>query len=191
MDECSHKSCRQKSQRIIAELSSFLQDNKKPRLVLNDHCRICGYCHICRSEAQARDDLSLLSRITDREIKAYNRKGILSVLQLSHTFRFRRRSKRVKAQGRPHSLPLQALALRERRVYVVSKPSLAKGSTSIYVDMEGNTSGSFVYLIGVLAVDGGRETWRYFWADSSDEELTMFRAFLELAAKSFNRAAAR
>ena len=116
--------------------------------------------------------------MSEREIQLYNRKGIFTVRQLSYTFRFRKRSKRVKARGRPHSFPLQALALREHSVFIVSKPAVPEASTQIYVDMEGNPSGSFVYLIGVRIADNGGTSHQAFWADRREDEAHLFQQFL-------------
>ena len=137
-----------KAEAVICELRDVLAGTVRPPLRLNEHCRVCRYQSICQAEAQRTDDLSLLGRMTEKELQSYHRKGIITIRQLSYTFRFRKRGKRVKARGRPHSFPLQALAIREQSVFVVSKPELPKDSTRIYVDMEGNPSGSFVYLIG-------------------------------------------
>lgn len=168
-----------KAQKILNDLTEYLQGQKKPHLWLNDHCRICRYQQQCKAEATQLDDLSLLRRMSEREIQLYHRKGIFTVRQLSYTFRFRKRGKRVKARGRPHSFPLQALALREHSVFIVSKPAVPEASTQIYVDMEGNPSGSFVYLIGVLIADNGSTSHQAFWADRREDEAHLFQQFLQ------------
>lgn len=173
------KAQRLKAQKIINDLTDYLQGDKKPRLRLNDHCRICRYQKQCKDEAEQLDDLSILNRMSEREIQLYNRKGIFTVRQLSYTFRFRKRGKRVKVRGRPHSFPLQALAIREQSVFVVSKPAVPEVSTHICVDMEGNPSGSIIYLIGVLVAENGSTRHHSFWADSRDDEEHLFMQFLQ------------
>jgi predicted RecB family nuclease len=168
-----------KAQKILNDLTDYLQGHKQPRLWLNDHCRVCHYQQQCKAEATQLDDLSLLHRLSEREIQLYHRKGIFTVRQLSYTFRFRKRGKRVKARGRPHSFPLQALALREHSVFIVSKPAVPEASTHIYVDMEGNQSGSFVYLIGVFIADHGSTRYQAFWADRWEDEAHLFQQFLQ------------
>src|SRR5438132_8390086 len=44
--------------------------------------------------------------------------------------------------------------------------------------MEGNPSGSFVYLIGVLIADNGRTRHQVFWADRREDEAHLFQQFL-------------
>jgi hypothetical protein len=43
--------------------------------------------------------------------------------------------------------------------------------------MEGNLSGSFVYLIGVLTVEDGISSYHAFWADTEAEERQLFQCF--------------
>jgi len=172
-----------KAQKILQDLTDYLQEHKKPRLWLNDHCRICRYQQQCKAEATQLDDLSLLKRMTEREIQGYHRKGIFTVRQLSYTFRFRKRGKRVKARGRPHSFPLQALAIRENSVFVVSKPMVPQAPTQIYVDMEGSASGSFVYLISVLVTDNDSTSYHTFWADRREDEAHLFQEFFHCLSR--------
>src|SRR5262249_41296079 len=75
---------RHKAQNILNDLESYLRGQSKPRLVLNDHCRVCRYKNRCKLEAIQLDDLSLLTRMSERNIKSYQRKGILTVNQLSY-----------------------------------------------------------------------------------------------------------
>src|SRR5262249_44132252 len=56
--------------------------------------------------------------------------GIFTVRQLSYTFRVRRSSKRAKKRAFPHSLPLQALAIRENKVHVYGNYAVPSSSTS-------------------------------------------------------------
>ena len=175
-----------KAQKILNDLTDYLQGHKQPRLWLNDHCRVCRYQQQCKAEATQLDDLSLLNRMSEREMQLYHRKGIFTVRQLSYTFRFRKRGKRVKARGRPHSFPLQALAIREHSVFIVSKPAVPEASTHIYVDMEGNPSGSFVYLIGVLIAENGSTRHHAFWADSREDEAHLFKQFLQYLSHCSN-----
>src|SRR5712691_11745640 len=172
-----------KAQKILNDLTEYLQGHKQPRLWLNDHCRVCRYQQQCKAEDTQLDDLSLLHHMSEREIQLYHRKGIFTVRQLSYTFRFRKRGKRVKARGRPHSFPLQALAIRENSVFVVSKPVVPQAPTQIYVDMEGSASGSFVYLISVLVTDNDSTSYHTFWADRREDEAHLFQEFLHCLSR--------
>src|SRR5262249_11986954 len=47
-----------------------------PRLLLNDHCQVCEFRQRCHAEATAKDDLSLLRAMGQKEISKYGRRGI-------------------------------------------------------------------------------------------------------------------
>ena len=54
-----------------------------PPLVLNRHCPACEFQSRCRQLAIEKDDLSLLSNMSDAERKWQNARGIFTVTQLS------------------------------------------------------------------------------------------------------------
>ena len=58
-----------------------------PDLVLIPHCAECELQTRCRQKAEEKDDLSLLSGMTEKERRNLHDKGILTVTQLSYTFR--------------------------------------------------------------------------------------------------------
>ena len=107
-----------------------------PRLVLNDHCAICEFRQRCQQQAVQEDNLSLLRGMKEKEVKGYARKGILTVTQLAHTFRPRRKGKKRKHKDR-HSYPLQALAIRDRKTYVLGSAQLPDAPVRVYLDLEG------------------------------------------------------
>ena len=55
--------------------------------------------------------------------------GIFTVNQLSYTFRARRRPKRAKKAAPIHHLPLRALALREKKIFVHGDPQVSLAET--------------------------------------------------------------
>jgi hypothetical protein len=114
----------------------------------------------------------------EKEIKRNTRKGIFTVTQLSYTFRPRRRPKWARAASRPHSFALQALALRENKVYINGTPELQKSPLRIYLDIEGLPDENFHYLIGVLIDDGSTQEFHSFWADSKDDQACVVAQFV-------------
>ena len=147
----------------------------QPPVILNKHCPYCPFKNACREQAEAIDDLSLLDRMTPKAIRQYHNKGIFTVNQLSYTFHPRRQSKRAKARGRPHNFSLQAMAIRDQKVYVLDLPVFPLADTQVFIDMEGEPDGSFVYLIGVLVVRDGQETYQSFWADTLKDEAAILK----------------
>ena len=108
-----------KNHRVIRiELASLLENTKTvvdkittqqknptpPQLILNKHCTECEFQPQCRQIAMEKDDLSLLSGMTERERKRQHNKGIFSVTQLSYTFRARRKPKRLTTKPKKNRL---------------------------------------------------------------------------------------
>jgi predicted RecB family nuclease len=116
----------------------------------------------------------------EKEIKRNARKGIFTVRQLSYTFRPRRRPKWARAAPRPHSFALQALALRENKVYINGSPELKTTPLRVYLDVEGMPDDDFYYLIGLLIDDGTTQVSHSFWADSKAGQSDLAARFVQI-----------
>jgi predicted RecB family nuclease len=97
-----------------------------PKLLLNDHCRICAFRDRCHDQAIREDNLTLLRGIGEKTIKRYARRGILTLTQLSHTFRPRRRGKRADIPLTQRDHALHALAIRDQTIYVLGAPKFQR-----------------------------------------------------------------
>src|SRR5438034_11659659 len=173
------------SNRTRARFGGLLEDLRQmhnadalPRLILNDHCAVCEFRQRCHQQAVESDNISLLRGMKEKEVKASARKGILTVTQLAHTFRPRRKGKRAPPRPNRHSHALQALAVRDKKVYVLGTPTLPASPVRIYLDIEGNPEQGFDYLVGLIVVEGDKEERHSFWADSRDQEGQIFEQFL-------------
>src|SRR5262249_25679837 len=113
------------------------------------------------------------------EVRAFSRKGVLTLTQLAHTFRPRRKGKRSVQKGHRRHHSLQALAMRDKRIYVFGTPQVPKGAVRIYLDMEGVPDEGYVYLIGLVVCKDGEEGRFSFWADGRDQEADIFQRFLD------------
>jgi RNase H-like protein len=164
---------------IVQNISAQLSSETAPELILNDHCSLCEFKVRCRQTAVEKDDLSLLSRITEKERKKLRSQGLFSVTQLSYTFRPRRRPKRFAGLTKKHSLPLQALAIRERKVHVDGKPDFALSGMPVYLDVESIPNRQFYYLIGLQILHSGNTIQHSFWADDPLQEREIWASFLE------------
>lgn len=167
-----------RARRALVELGQLRAGGAPPSLVLNEHCALCAFRRRCHEQAVQEDSLSLLRGLVPKEIARYARKGILTLTQLAHTFRPRRSRKPATAQKKRH-YALQAMAIRDRRIYVIGAPVVPDGPVQIYLDVESEPDAGFVYLIGLLVVEGGRETRRSFWADTRDDEVTIFERLVD------------
>ncbi len=168
------------AEQVLDEVKQLQVGSEAPRLALNGHCHICEFRKRCRTQAEETDDISLLGGMGEKELRRLYRKGISTLTQLSCTFRPRKRGKRVKRKGHPRYSALQALAIRQKRVFVFGTPELPCRPVQVFLDAEGSEDGSFVYLLGVIVAVGDSQTEYSFWADESAEEAQIFDAFLDL-----------
>jgi predicted RecB family nuclease len=156
--------------RLLGEIRAAQAAPAAPRVTLNSHCSACEFRALCRQAAEASDDLSLLRGLSEKEVEKHRRRGITTVHQFSHTYQPGRRGKRRAGRARKHDHALQALALREKKVYVLDSPPVPQGGVAVYLDIEGLPDRGFDYLIGVLAVKEGVSTEYSFWADDPGQE---------------------
>jgi predicted RecB family nuclease len=173
------KSGPRSTRRIIEEVKALASAGSSPRLMLNNHCPVCQFRQRCHAQAVKEDNLSLIRGIGEKEVRAYARKGIFTVTQLSHTFRPRRKGKRGDRGSNKRYHALQALAIRDRSIYVLGTPEAVTGPVSIYLDVEGKPDEGFVYLIGMVIVRDGEKSRFSFWADDRGEEDRIFEQFLD------------
>jgi predicted RecB family nuclease len=165
--------------RLTEKIGALLCSDSPPELILNRHCPECEFQNQCRQKAVEKDELSLLSGITETERQSHRSKGIFTVTQLSYTFRPRRPPKRAKNPAMPHHSALQALAIRENTVYIHGTPRFPKSETQIYLDIEGLPDDESYYLIGALVISEGKEIFHSFWADHESQEPDIFSQFVE------------
>ncbi len=166
------------AEQILEEVTQLQAGGEPPRLTLNKHCHVCEFRQGCRKQAEEAGDITLLAGVGEKELKRYNRKGIFTLTQLSCTFRPRKKSKRSAHQTkRQHAL--HAMAIRDRRIYVFGTPDIPESPVQVYLDMEGLPDEGFVYLVGMVVVQGDTETRFSFWADGKDQEAGIFQQFLD------------
>jgi predicted RecB family nuclease len=167
----------------LASLSGAVRDavarvraEEAPPLVLNRHCAECEFRRRCRAAALGKDDLSLLGGLSPKEVSALNARGIFTVTQFSHTFRPARMKR---AAGKKHDHSLQALAIREKTVYVARRPELPAAKVMLFLDVEGLPDEGYYYLVGLAVCGEGTPQRRLsFWADGEADEASAWAAFL-------------
>jgi predicted RecB family nuclease len=169
-----------KTAQLFQELKEMVASGSQPKLRLNDHCHVCEFKQRCHAQAVQEDSLSLLRGMSEKEVKKYARKGIFTLTQLAHTFRPRRKGKRKAKATNRHYHALQAMAIRDKKVYVLGTPELPDSPVRLYLDVEGDPDEGYVYLIGVIVVQGELKTRYSFWADSKEQEQHIFDQFLAL-----------
>lgn len=169
----------------IADLRKLIdtESPEPPPLILNEHCSTCPFRQHCLREAEEAGNLSLLKRMTPKLFRKYHSKGIFTVMQLSHVFRPRRRRKRKTAAPITFNVELQALALRTGKIYLNESPSIPENPVGVFLDIEGIPDENFHYLIGLVIRDHDRLTEHSFWADSQEDEKSIFEACVEMGAR--------
>ena len=167
-------------ERLARDLKNALSVEALPKLILNEHCRVCEFQKKCHAQAVQEDNISLLRGLGEKEIAKYAKKGIFTATQLAYTFRPRRkrRKQRNKSLLRNHSL--QATAIRDKTTYITGMLEIPSSPLQIYLDVEGLPDTNLYYLIGVLLCNGTTEKHVHFWADSEAEEATAWKGFLDL-----------
>jgi predicted RecB family nuclease len=163
---------------LIDEVGVLISSASPPDLVLNRHCAECEFQTRCRQKGIEKDDLSLLASMTERERTDFNSKGIFTVIQLSFTFRPRRRPKGLKDKRERHHYALRALAIREKKLHIVGSPEIKIEGTPVYLDVEGLPDRGFYYLFGIRTKAGDSVVQHSLWADGPSDEGRIWREFL-------------
>ena len=168
------------ARQILERLRRQIESTSPPLMILNSHCPSCEFRDRCHAEAVNRDDLSLMRGMSEKEILAQRKRGINTVTQFACTFRPKsiglKRSKPLKR----HLHALQALAVRDKKVYVVRAPEIPAKTTRVYLDVEGMPDRDFYYLVGVVVEKDGQCSAHSFWADNETEEQAIWVKLLDL-----------
>jgi predicted RecB family nuclease len=167
------------AKQLLKGLQETLNSEAPPKLILKDHCQVCEFRARCHDQAVQEDNLSLLRGMSEKEIKKLSKKGIFTITQLAYTFRPRRKGKREAQTTNRRHYALQAMAIRDKKIYILGKPELpASGAVQVYLDIEGDPEAGFIYLIGMVIVINGQEKSHSFWADRKDQESKIFEQFV-------------
>jgi predicted RecB family nuclease len=179
-------------EKAIKNLNIWIQDSSHelPPVILNKHCPYCQFNKDCEEKAVEKNDLSLLSGLTLKNIKKYHDKGIFTVKQLSYLFRPRKQSKRSKKSKIPlrYRPELQALAIRTKKIYIQELPKISKNEVELFLDIEGIPDQDFYYLIGLLVSSDKEQLYYFFWADSTKDEQKIWDAFIKEVELFINKA---
>ena len=143
---------------------------REPKLMLNKHCPQCSFLNLCKTQAIKEDNLTLLDRITPKQINKLEKKGIFTLKQLSYIYRPRRKSKHAKNSVITFKPELQALAIRTGKTFIQVLPTLERKPIEIFLDIEGLPDEGFFYLFGVLIVENDNQGYYSFWADTPEVE---------------------
>jgi predicted RecB family nuclease len=172
-----------KARRLVDELAAQVSGpSPPPPLTLNDHCPVCEFRDRCHAAAVEKDDVSLLRGLSAGAVGQWRERGVFTVTQLSYTFRAKSvTGKRGETAGR-HLPALQALAIREKKVYLARPPTLPAAKVRVFLDVEGVPDRDFYYLAGALVEASGQTRTHSFWADGAADERRVWHDLLALLA---------
>lgn len=170
------------SQKILTSLLKILSKSEAPGFFQNTHCTICEFSETCRTKLIEQDDLSLLGGLRPKDVLKHKNRGIFTVLQLSYTYKPRRKRKSSKTLYQ-YEAALKALAIREQQTYLKDIPKLLTSNVTVYLDFEGLPDDGYIYLIGVLINENDVETQMSFWGDSQIDEETIFVQLFETISR--------
>src|SRR5271157_5096555 len=168
------------ARQILDRLRKQIESASPPLMILNSHCTSCEFRDRCHAEAVNRDDLSLMRGMSEKEVLAQRKRGINTVTQLACTFRPKSVGTKRKKPLKRHLHALQALAVRDKKVYVVRAPEIPAKTTRVYLDVEGIPDRDFYYLVGVVVEKDGQCSAYSFWADDEKEEQAIWVKLLDL-----------
>jgi predicted RecB family nuclease len=155
-----------------------------PLLALNKHCPLCPFQRVCHAQAEQEDNLSLLDGVTARVMRQYERRGIFTVKQLSYLFKpWKRQKGGTKSSPVTHKVELQALAIREHKIYLQELPMVSRQPVELFVDMEGVPDKGLYYLIGLLVCQGDTTEHHSFWANTDQDEQRIWQQFLDMVTQ--------
>jgi len=162
--------------KLVRQIQAAQAEGVAPRVTLNRHCNNCEFWAECQRLAEEADDLSLLRGMSKQQIEKLRARGINTVTQFSYAYRPGRRGKRKTGTARKHDHALQAVALRDKRVYILDSPTIPRSRAALYLDIEGVPDRSFDYLLGLVTVVEGCCTTYSFWADDHTQEKAIWDA---------------
>ncbi len=170
---------------VLKNLKTWTQNSnmEPPPIILNKHCPSCPFQKDCEAKAIEKDDLSLLSRMSPKDIQKYQKKGIFTINQLSYLFRPRKQRKGKKRTKIPlrYRAELQALAIRTEKIYIQELPEISRHEVELFLDIEGIPDQNFYYLIGLLVSRGEEQVYHFFLAGSINDEQQIWDDFIEKA----------
>ena len=80
-----------------------------------------------------------------------------------------------------HKLELQALAIREKKIYLEELPAITRQPVELFLDIEGIPDQNSYYLFGLLVCEGETSTHHAFWADTLADEAKIWQQFVDKA----------
>ncbi len=171
-------------ERLYSEIESYIIEIKEfkdtePAIFLNKNCNTCTFENDCKEKAANEDNLSLIEKITPKQIKKFEEKGIFSIKQLSYLYRPRRKktSSKTLYLFKPE---LQALAIRTQKTYIKELPIIDIKEVFYILDIESIPDDNFFYLFGIMKIENGEYKYFPFWSNIKEDEFFLWKKVIDL-----------
>ena len=148
-----------------------IRAGEKPEALFMSSCKDSPWYELCKKEAEANDDISLIYKIYKKEYRHLREAGYatLSLLAAADPEALSREVKGV-SDHRLERLRLQAASLCRKNVVWTAEPSLPDAGTELFFDIEGDPLLGVEYLFGLLVREGGKTEYKMFLAEKPEDE---------------------
>ncbi len=157
-------------QEVLASIQEIAK-GKKLEPVLRSVCKECGWREHCLDQLKAKEDISLVFRLSRKAKALLNQENITSLSNLAI-------AGIQKLDGLSEAsikkFKLQAESLIKNKVLILGSPNLPKTKLEIYFDIEGDTATETRYLFGILI----NNKYHYLLARTSGEEEKAWKDFI-------------
>lgn len=168
---------------VLDEIEAVL-DGQKPEHFLTSGYKQSPYFYEFLQEVQACDHLSLLNRVWRSEVSALEAANIKTVTALANAHLDDLRAVRGVTMERLNFLQQQAISMKDNTVIAVGEVELPEEpGIALVIDIESDPLRDVDYLFGVLIVDGEKEEYKAFLAESTEDEERNWHAFAAFLEK--------
>ncbi len=161
---------------VLGEVRAIAQGEKKTRPALCAACKLCHWRSCCRARLEAANDLTLIPELgrarRDRLVRKFP--TVRSLATAAPGSLVRGKKSLISGVGRDTLLKFHARArlLTEKRAgpYFTKKIDFPPAGRELFFDVETDPMRDVCYLHGFVIREGGKETYRGYFADRPTEE---------------------
>jgi uncharacterized protein len=167
----------------LADCVQTLSQPEEPEIFISrQRCNLCHWYDHCYAIAQEQQHLSLVPGVTPSRYESLQTVGVLTIASLAQLQT--QQVAELMGTAIAEQLQQQALALVEKRAMVKEKKvyPLPRSPVELYFDIEAEPERNLDYLLGVVVVDHGQKTEKFygFMAKDPEEEGLIWQEFVQL-----------
>ncbi|MCT0253373.1 TM0106 family RecB-like putative nuclease [Synechocystis sp. CS-94] len=167
----------------LADCVQTLSQPEEPEIFISrQRCNLCHWYDHCYAIAQEQQHLSLVPGVTPSRYESLQTVGVLTIDSLAQMQTHQ--VAELMGTAIAEQLQQQALALVEKRAMVKEKKvyPLPRSPVELYFDIEAEPERNLDYLLGVVVVDHGQKTEKFygFMAKDPEEEGLIWQEFVQL-----------